>query len=292
MEPKVYIDGELYPKSEAKISVYDHGLLYGDGVFEGIRIYSGRIFRFKEHIERLYQSARSIALDIPLKRESLEKALRDTVIANGMRDGYIRLVVTRGVGDLGLDPVKCKKGSVIIIVDKIQLYPEKVYQEGIKVVIAATRRLSPDMISPRTKSLNYLNNILAKMEAAQAGCSESLMLNAQGMVTECTADNIFIVRDGELLTPAPDQGILLGITRQATIELAREQGISVREVPLARYDIYLADECFLTGTGAELVPVVSLDERKIGNGKPGPITGKLLKVFRELRESEGDDLFS
>ncbi len=292
MEPKVYIDGKLYPKSEAKISVFDHGLLYGDGVFEGIRVYSGRIFRFAQHIDRLYESANSIGLAIPLNRGEMDKAVIDTVKTNGFREAYIRLVVTRGVGDLGIDPKKCKKGTVIIIVDKIQLYPERLYKEGIKVVTAATRRFSPDMVNPLTKSLNYLNNILAKMEANLAGCPESLMLNAQGLVAECTADNIFIVRNGELLTPAPDQGILLGVTRRAAMEIARGFGIPVRELPLTRHDIYSADECFLTGTGAELVPVISLDERKIGNGRPGPLTAKLLKEFRKLRVGEGEDLFA
>ena len=292
MEPRVYIDGQLYPKSEAKISVFDHGLLYGDGVFEGIRVYSGRIFRFRQHIDRLYESALSIGLEVPLARERLERAVVDTVRTNGFREAYIRLVATRGVGDLGLDPGKCGKGSVIIIVDKIQLYPEKLYREGIKVITAATRRVSPDMLSPKCKSLNYLNNILAKMEANQAGCSESLMLNAQGLVSECTADNIFIVRGGELFTPAPEHGILLGITRAVTLEIARNLGIRVHELPLTRHDIYAADECFLTGTGAELVPVIALDERRIGGGKPGPVTGKLLGEFRKLRESEGEDLFA
>ena len=292
MEPKVYIDGKLYPKSEAKISVFDHGLLYGDGVFEGIRVYSGRIFRFAQHIDRLYESANSICLAIPLNRGEMDKAVIDTVKTNGFRDAYIRLVVTRGVGDLGIDPKKCEKGTVIIIVDKIQLYPERLYKEGIKVVTAATRRVSPDMVNPLTKSLNYLNNILAKMEANQAGCPESLMLNAQGLVAECTADNIFIVRNGELLTPAPDQGILLGVTRAAAIEIARGFGIPVRELPLTRHDIYSADECFLTGTGAELVPVIALDDRKIGNGRPGPVTAKLFKEFRKLQVGEGEDLFA
>ncbi|MBN2289882.1 MAG: branched-chain-amino-acid transaminase [Candidatus Glassbacteria bacterium] len=292
MEPKVYIDGELYPKSEAKISVFDHGLLYGDGVFEGIRIYSGRIFRFKAHIDRLYDSAKSIGLAIPLSRSRMDEAVVDTVRANGFRDAYIRLVVTRGVGDLGLDPKKCKIGSVIIIVDKIQLYPEELYRQGIKVITAATRRVSPDMFSPMAKSLNYLNNILAKMEANQAGCPESLMLNAQGLVAECTADNIFLVKHGELLTPAPEHAILLGVTRAVAMELARSLGINVRELPVTRHDVYLADECFLTGTGAELVPVVALDERLIGNGKPGPLTGKLRKEFSKLRETEGEDLFA
>jgi len=292
MEPKVYIDGKLYPKSEAKISVFDHGLLYGDGVFEGIRVYSGRIFRFNEHMDRLYESARSIGLTVPLSRGELEEAVIYTVKTNGLRDAYIRLVITRGVGDLGLDPRKCEHGSVIVIVDKIQLYPEKLYKEGISVITASTRRVSPDMLNPLVKSLNYLNNILANMEANHAGCPESLMLNAQGLVAECSGDNIFIVKNGKLLTPGPDQGILLGVTRAVTIELAGKLGITVHESQLTRHDIYVADECFLTGTGAELVPVISLDDRTIGDGRPGPITGKLFKEFRKLRENEGKNLFA
>jgi branched-chain amino acid aminotransferase len=292
MEPQVYIDGKLYPKSEAKISVFDHGLLYGDGVFEGIRIYSGRIFKFKEHMDRLFESARSINIEIPLTREEMDQALIDTVRANGFRDAYIRLVVTRGVGDLGLDPRKCKKGSIIIIIDKIQLYPEELYQKGISVITASTRRVSPDMFSPRVKSLNYLNNILAKMEASLINVPEALMLNAKGYVTECSADNIFIVKNGELLTPAPEHGVLLGCTRNAVMDIARGEGITVREVTMTLHDIYVADECFLTGTGAELIGVVDLDGRRIGDGKPGAMTGRLLEKFRALRTGEGVDLFA
>jgi len=291
MEPEVYIDGCLYPKSKAKISVYDHGLLYGDGIFEGIRVYSGRIFRFKEHIDRLYESAKAIRLRIPLSREELEQAVVDTVKANGMKDAYIRLVVTRGAGDLGIDPKKCSVGSVIIIVDKIKLYDEKLYQQGIAIITASTRRISPDMISQRVKSLNYLNSITAKMEADLAGVPESLMLNADGYVCECSADNIFIVRHGELLTPSPEFPILLGITRAVVMGIAAKKGLSVRELPLTLCDVYVADECFLTGTGAELIPVISVDGREIGNGKPGPVAGMLLEEFRTLRNSEGASLF-
>ena len=291
MEPEVYIDGSLYPKSKAKISVYDHGLLYGDGIFEGIRVYSGRIFRFKEHIDRLYESARAIKLRISLSREELEQAVVDTVKANGMKDAYIRLVVTRGVGDLGIDPKKCSVSSVIIIVDKITLYDEKLYQQGIAIITASTRRISPDMISQRVKSLNYLNSITAKMEADLAGVPESLMLNADGYVCECSADNIFIVRGGELLTPSPEFPILLGITRAVVMEIAVKKGLPVRELPLTLCDVYLADECFLTGTGAELIPVISVDGRTIGSGKPGPVAGMLLEEFRTLRNSEGTSLF-
>lgn len=292
MEPKVYIDGTLYPKSAAKISVYDHGLLYGDGVFEGIRVYSGRIFRLKKHIDRLYESAAGIRLQIPVSREELEQAVIDTVKANGMVDVYIRLVVTRGEGDLGIDPKNCSRSSVIIIVDQIQLYGEKLYQEGIQIITASTRRISPDMISQRVKSLNYLNSICAKMEAGLAGVPESLMLNADGYVCECSADNIFIVKNGELLTPSPEFPILLGITRAVVMDIAVKKGVPVRELPLTLHDVYVAEECFLTGTGAELIPVISVDGRIIGSGKPGSVTGMLLEEFRSLRNSEGTNLFA
>jgi len=292
MEPKVYIDGKIYSKEDAKISVYDHGLLYGDGVFEGIRVYSGRIFRFKQHIDRLYQSAAGINLAIPVSRQVLEQAIVDTVRAAGFRDAYIRLVATRGIGDLGLDPKKCKKGSVIIIVDTIQLYGEKLYQEGIPIVTAATRRIAPDMISQKVKSLNYLNSIMAKMEGNLAGMPEVLMLDSNGFVCECSADNIFIITDGQLVTPSPEFPFLNGITRAVVLEIARRKGLVVREEPMTRQDIFNADECFLTGTGAELMPVIALDGRKIGDGKPGPVTAMLLKEFRSLHAREGEDLFA
>jgi branched-chain amino acid aminotransferase len=292
MEPKVYIDGKIYSKEDAKISVYDHGLLYGDGVFEGIRVYSGRIFRFKQHIDRLYQSAAGINLTLPVSRQVLEQAIVDTVRAAGFRDAYIRLVATRGIGDLGLDPKKCKKGSVIIIVDTIQLYGEKLYQEGIPIVTAATRRIAPDMISQKVKSLNYLNSIMAKMEGNLAGMPEVLMLDSNGFVCECSADNIFIISDGQLVTPSPEFPFLNGITRAVVLEIARRKGLVVREEPMTRQDIFNADECFLTGTGAELMPVIALDGRKIGDGKPGPVTAMLLKEFRSLHAREGEDLFA
>jgi len=291
MEPKVYIDGAFYPKSQARISVYDHGLLYGDGVFEGIRVYSGRIFRFKEHMDRFCDSARSIGLTFNLDRAGLDKAVIDTVRENGMRDAYIRLVATRGMGDLGLDPRKCGKSSLFVIVDSIQLYPPKLYEEGITVITAATRRCNPDMLSSKVKSLNYLNSIMAKMEATLAGCIEALMLDSNGYVCECSADNIFIVKRGEVFTPAPEFSLLMGVTRGVTIELARKLGLSLHEAPMTRHDIYTADECFLTGTGAELVPVITLDGRMIGDGKPGPVTARLLEAFRALRTSEGTEVF-
>ncbi|WP_165071986.1 branched-chain-amino-acid transaminase [Paludisphaera rhizosphaerae] len=277
MSPKVYIGGKLYDKADAKISVFDHGLLYGDGVFEGIRSYSGRVFRLKDHVDRLYASATAIHLRIPMSREAMAAAIVDTLAANKLTDAYIRVVVTRGSGSLGLDPRKTTDPQIIIITDAISLYPEELYEHGLKIVTAATIRSHPNTVNPRVKSLNYLNNILAKMEGAQAGCLEALMLNHKGEVAECTGDNIFVVRNAEIHTPSVDSGILEGITREAVIELARQAGYRVVERTMDRYDVYTADECFLTGTAAELIPVVECDARPIGTGKPGP-------VFRELRQ--------
>ncbi len=282
MSLKVYINGVLYDKDDAKISVYDHGLLYGDGVFEGLRSYSGKVFRLDAHLERLWNSAKAIRLEIPMTREAMAQAVRDTLKANGIEDGYIRLVVTRGAGTLGLDPNRCSQPQVIIITDYISLYPEEYYKQGLEIVTASTIRNHPAALSPRIKSLNYLNNILAKIEGMQAGCVEALMLNHKGEIAECTGDNIFLVTRGEILTPPTDAGVLEGITREAVIELAREAGITVREVPLTRHDVYIADECFLTGTAAEVVPVVVVDSRKIGDGKPGPITRDLTERFHKL----------
>jgi len=273
--PRVYINGKLHDKTDAKISVYDHGLLYGDGVFEGIRVYSGKVFRLAEHVERLYDSARSIGLEIPIGRDEMTQAVEDTVRANTAGDAYIRLVVTRGVGTLGLDPRKCHP-NVIIIVDGISLYPKELYEHGLEIITAATIRSHPAALSPRVKSLNYLNNILAKMEAIRAGCLEALMLNHKGEVAECTGDNVFVVKHGRIRTPPLDAGILEGVTRNAVIELAGA-GIPLQESALVRHDIYTADELFLSGTAAELIPVVKCDGRPIGAGKPGP-------VFRQLRE--------
>jgi branched-chain amino acid aminotransferase len=292
MEPKVYIDGTIYSKNDGKISVYDHGLLYGDGVFEGIRVYSGLIFRFKEHMDRLCESARSICLDLPVSRAEIEQATIDTVRATEFKDVYIRLLITRGVGDLGLDPNKCPRGSVIIIVDKIQLYDEKFYREGISLVTSATRRIAPGMLSSKVKSLNYLNSIMAKMEARRAGCAESLMLNQDGFVCECSGDNIFTVKNGAVYTPAPEFELLLGVTRGAVIDIARRLGLGMHEVPMTRHEVFVADECFLTGTGAELVPVISLDGRNIGDGKPGPVTARLLEEFRRLRVTDGVNVYA
>ena len=278
---KIYIDGNYYEKENARISVFDHGLLYGDGIFEGIRIYSGKIFKLKEHLNRLYLSAKAVYLKIPLSVNELEDKVRETVRLNQTNNGYIRLLVTRGKGDLGIDPAKCQKASIIIIVADIELYPDEYYTKGIKIITSSTRRLSPDGIDPRIKSLNYLNNILAKIEAAQAGCLEAVMLNRQGYVSECTGDNIFIVNNNELLTPDPVCGILQGITRQTVMDLAETLGIKSRSAFLTQYDLYTADECFLTGSGAEIIPVVKVDGRLIGTGKPGEITGRFMKAFRE-----------
>lgn len=277
---KVFIDGRLYEKEDAKISVYDHGFLYGDGVFEGIRVYGGRIFKCKEHVDRLFDSAAAIALKIPMSKEQIVEAMRSTLAANGIRDGYIRLVVTRGVGTLGLDPNKCPHPSVIIITDTIQLYPQEFYEKGLHVITVPTIRNHPEAINPRIKSLNYLNNIMAKIEAINGGTVEAVMLNKDGYVAECTGDNIFIVKNSILMTPPPSAGILQGITRAVVMELAARVGIPVREPNLTRYDLFTADECFLTGTAAEIVPVVNIDGRTIGTGKPGPVTLKLLELFR------------
>ena len=279
---QVYIAGRLVPKDEAKISVYDHGLLYGDGVFEGIRVYGGRVFLHEEHIRRLYESARAIRLTIPIEPGEMMRAVADTVAANGISDGYVRLVVTRGAGSLGLDIRRTSEPQIIIIADAISLYPQEMYEQGLKIITASTIRNHPQALSPRIKSLNYLNNILAKIEGTDAGCIETLMLNHKGEVAECTGDNLFIIKNGILKTPPPDAGILEGITRGAVIRLAGEAGIDVRETTLIRHDLYVADECFLTGTAAEIIPVVSLDGRDIGDGKPGPMTKRLLAGFREL----------
>jgi branched-chain amino acid aminotransferase len=283
---KVYISGKLYDKDDAKISVYDHGLLYGDGVFEGIRSYGGKVFRLDRHLDRLYASARAIRLEIPLAIDAMARAVRDTLQANGITDGYIRLVVTRGAGYLGLDPRKTSNPQVIIITDHIELYPAELYEKGLAIVTASTIRNHPNALNPRIKSLNYLNNILAKIEGVDAGAPEALMLNHKGEVAECTGDNLFLVRRGELVTPPTDAGILEGITREAVIELARSAGHAVHEVALTRHDVYVADECFLTGTAAEVIPVVKCDGRPIGSGQPGPVTRDLRKRFIELTRTE------
>ncbi len=282
MAPKVYISGKLYEKSDAKISVFDHGLLYGDGVFEGIRAYSGHVFRLKAHVDRLFESARSIHLRIPMSHHEMAHAIEDTLRQNGLVDAYIRVVVTRGAGSLGLDPRKTTDPQVIVITDKISLYPEELYENGLKIVTAATTRNHPNAVNPRIKSLNYLNNILAKIEGSQAGCLEALMLNHKGEVAECTGDNIFILKAGRVHTPSIDSGILEGITRATVIAMARESGLEVVERTMDRHDVYTADECFLTGTAAEIIPVVECDGRVIGIGKPGPVTRDLRRRFQTL----------
>lgn len=292
MSLQVYIDGEYYAKEEAKVSVFDHGLLYGDGIFEGIRAYSGRVFRLDEHLERLYMSARSILIDIPLTLDEMREAVLETLRRNNLRDSYIRLVVTRGRGDLGLDPRKCPKPAIIIIADEIKLYPQEIYDNGMKLMIASTRKNSPDALSPRIKSLNYLNNILGKLEAINAGCAEAVMLDRHGYITECTSENIFLVKHGKLFTPTAVVGILEGITRSVVMELCEKLHLEVNMSFLTAHDLYVADECFVTGTGAELIPVVDLCGRPIGTGKPGPVTKKLLESFRNLTQAEGTEIFS
>jgi branched-chain amino acid aminotransferase len=282
MSLQIYIDGQWYSKENAKISVFDHGLLYGDGVFEGLRSYGGKVFRMKEHLDRLYDSARSIFLTVPITPEVMEAAVYETLRLNNLTDGYVRLVVTRGVGDLGLNPNLCPKASIIIIADKISLYPAKLYDEGMEIVTSSTVRNHPAAVNPRIKSLNYLGSILAKIEGLKAGCNEALMLNLNGEVAECTADNIFLIKNGRLATPHVNAGILDGITRGAVIDLAKAAGIEVAETTLTRHDVYVADECFLTGTAAEVIPVIKVDSRPIGDGRVGPITKQLIAAFKGL----------
>jgi branched-chain amino acid aminotransferase len=278
---KIWIDGKYFSKEDAKISVFDHGLLYGDGVFEGIRVYSKNIFKLEEHLDRLYRSAKAIMLEIPMPPEEMNRTLRAVVKENGTADAYLRLVVTRGVGDLGMNPRLCPKATVIIIAGEIQFYPEKCYSEGIAVMTSSLRRIGPGMFDVRIKSLNYLNNILAKIEANQAGCLEAVILNNEGFVAECTGDNVFVMANGTLKTPRSTDQALEGITRATIMELAAGAGIPVSEIPLTQYDLYTADECFLTGTGAELMPVIKIDGRIIGNGKPGAITRKITALFQD-----------
>lgn len=287
---KVYIDGKYYDEQNAKISVFDHGLLYGDGIFEGIRAYNGRVFKLKEHIDRLFYSAKAILLNLPLSHEQICRAVVDTCRQNNIRDGYIRLVVTRGPGGLGLNPNKCKHPSVIVIADKIQLYPPEMYERGLDIITVPTTRNLHSALNPAIKSLNYLNNVLAKIEANLGGCEEAIMLNANGYVSECTGDNVFILKAGKMFTPPLSAGALYGITRATVIDLARQSGIEVSEPDLTRYDLFNADECFLTGTGAELIPVVKIDGRVIGDGKPGAITNSLVKKYHELTQSTGEPI--
>ncbi|HTR43453.1 MAG TPA: branched-chain-amino-acid transaminase [Pseudomonadales bacterium] len=287
---KIYIDGKFYSERDAKVSVFDHGFLYGDGVFEGIRAYHGRVFKLKEHIDRLFYSAKAILLDIPMSHEKISRAVIESCRANKIRDGYIRLVVTRGMGTLGLNPRSCKNPSLIIIADKIQVYPPELYSRGMEIVTVPTVRNLHSAVNPAIKSLNYLNNILAKIEANNAGVEEAVMLNAEGFVAECTADNLFIVKNGEIFTPPLSAGALYGITRQTVIELARQNGMKVSEPNLTRYDLFCADECFLCGTGAEIMPVIKIDNRVIGTGKPGNITRNLVSEYHALTETSGEPL--
>ncbi|HOA79590.1 MAG TPA: branched-chain-amino-acid transaminase [Defluviitaleaceae bacterium] len=287
----IYLDGEYVKESEAKISVFDHGVLYGDGIFEGIRAYNGRIFKCKEHIDRLYAAAKAIMLEIPLTKEEMKEVLLETCRKNNLRDAYIRLVVTRGKGDLGLNPNNCEKPSVFCIASNITLYPPEMYEKGMPIVTAAQRRNMATIVDPQIKSLNYLNNILAKIEANRAGVPEALMLNHDGIVAECTGDNIFIVKDGVIYTPPIHIGILDGITRKTVIELAREMGIEVYEKEFTLFNVYNADECFLTGTAAEAIAVTKVDERVIGNGFAGPITKKILEAFQKYANSNGEPIY-
>jgi branched-chain amino acid aminotransferase len=288
---KIYIDGKYYEETKAKVSVLDHGLLYGDGVFEGIRAYHGRVFKLSEHIDRLFCSAKAILLSIPMPHREIMEVVVATCRRNHIRDGYVRLVVTRGVGSLGLNPNKCKEPSVIVIADKIQLYPAELYQHGLDLITVPTTRNLHSALNPAIKSLNYLNNILAKIEALNGGCEEAIMLNAEGFVAECTGDNIFIVKGGQLFTPPVSAGALHGITRGVVMELARKNGLEVGEPNLTRYDLFNADECFLTGTGAEIIAAVKIDGRVVGSGKPGPVTENLTEQYHTLTKSSGEPIY-
>ena len=291
-EAKIFIDGKFYPEAEAKISVFDHGLLYGDGIFEGIRFYNGRVFRLEEHLRRLWDSAHSIQLEVPMTMKEMSDALLETIRQNHLRDGYVRLVVTRGIGNLGLNPAQCKSPSVIIIAATIALYHEDFYRKGLTIVTCATRRINPAALNPAVKSLNYLNNVMARIEADLAGADEALMLNDAGNVAECTADNVFIVKHGQISTPPVSAGALQGITRSVVFEIAGKLGIKVLESDITRHDVFVANECFLTGTAAEIVPVVKVDGRLIGSGKPGPLTTRIIAQFREMTRETGTPIFS
>jgi branched-chain amino acid aminotransferase len=288
---KIYIDGKYYDEKNARISVLDHGLLYGDGVFEGIRCYNGRDFKLSEHIDRLFCSAKAILLAIPMTRQEITQAVLAACRRNQVRDGYVRLVVTRGAGSLGLNPNHCKHPSVIIIAGKIQLYPPDLYQRGLKIITVPTTRNLHSAVNPAIKSLNYLNNILAKIEALNGGCDEAIMLNAQGFVAECTGDNIFMVKGGQLFTPPLSAGALHGITRGVVLEMARENGMAASEPNLTRYDLFNADECFLTGTGAEIIAAVQIDGRTVGDGRPGPVTRQLIAQYQDLTKSSGEPIY-
>ena len=290
-ELTIFLDGKFVPESEAKVSVFDHGLLYGDGIFEGIRFYNGRVFRLEEHLDRLWDSARSICLDIPMTRAEMTEALLETIRRNDLREGYIRQIVTRGVGNLGLNPAQCKQPSVIIIATTIAIYPKEVCERGLTVVTCATRRTSAAALNPAVKSLNYLNNVMARIEANLAGADEALMLNDAGNVAECTADNVFIIKRGHIFTPPISAGALRGITRSVVFDIAAELGLKITETDVTRHDVFIADECFLTGTAAEVIPVVKADGRPIGTGKPGAITMRMIGRFREMTRETGTPIF-
>jgi branched-chain amino acid aminotransferase len=287
----IYVNGRFVSKNEAMVSVYDHGFLYGDGVFEGIRVYQGRIFKLEAHVDRLFESAHTLGIQIPLDRREMTEAIIETVRRSEFQDAYIRPVISRGPGDLGIDPRKCPKPNVVIIVDAIQLYPEEAYRRGLRMITASTRQRPLDVLNPRIKTCNYLNNILARMEANLVGVEEGLMLTAHGYVAECTADNVFVVKRGRVLTPPAHLGILQGVTRQTVLDLCGTLGIPAAEHTLTLHDMYTADECFLSGTGAELGPVVQLDGRNIGTGRPGPVTMRILAAFRDLAAREGTPVY-
>ena len=288
----IFVDGKFVPESDAKVSVFDHGLLYGDGIFEGIRFYNGRVFKLEEHHDRLWDSARSICLEIPMTRDEMTNALLETIRRNDLRDGYIRQVVTRGVGNLGLNPAQCKRPSVIIIATTVALYPKEMYEKGLTIVTCATRRPGPAVLNPAVKSLNYLNNVMARIEANLAGADEALLLNDAGNVSECTADNVFVIKHGRIFTPPIHAGALRGITRSVVFDIAAELGIPMTEIDITRHDVFTADECFLTGTAAEVIPVIKADGRVIGSGKAGPLTTKVIARFRELTRSTGTPIYS
>ena len=281
-----WINGSFVDKDKAVVSVFDHGLLYGDGVFEGIRVYAGRIFKLHAHVQRLYESARSIMLEPPMAHEEMESVISEAVVRDGAMESYVRVVLTRGPGTLGLDPSSCSRPTLIVIVDKVQLYPAELYESGIEIMTSALRRVPTECLDPRIKSLNYLNNVLARADATRSGCHEALMLTTQGNIAECTADNVFIVRGGELLTPHPSAGALDGITMRTVMEVASDHGIKADFATLVPDDLYRADECFLTGTGAEVVPVVKVDGRQVGTGSPGLVTQQITNAYRELVTSD------
>jgi branched-chain amino acid aminotransferase len=289
---QIYVDGEFFDQADAKVSVFDHGLLYGDGIFEGIRFYNGRVFRMEEHMDRLWESARSICLEIPLSRPEMDEALLETIRQNDLHDGYVRLIVTRGVGNLGLNPAQCKRPSVIVIASTISLYPEEAYRNGLTVVTVPTRRMGPATLNPAIKSLNYLNNVLARIEANLSNADEALMLNDAGNIAECTADNVFIVKRGQIMTPPITAGALRGITRSVVFDIAAELGIKISEPELTRHDLFIADEAFLTGTAAEIIPMIKVDGRSIGSGQPGPMTTRMMTRFRELTRETGTRIFA